>query len=179
MLKNIIKVAAISALGLLSVSAQAGIFSLAVSAWDHPECSEASADLAAAKALIGEAHALTDNNIVLGEGEPLDRLRARVKLAQAKRALRAAAYDLLDCGLLNLDVDVVSADFSIVDPFLVELDLDVDFNSALTQEALIRISRKLITFSQIQLSGIQDEDALNAMEATEVVIQKTIDSLQP
>ncbi|MBV1871240.1 MAG: hypothetical protein KUG83_01710, partial [Gammaproteobacteria bacterium] len=86
---------------------------------------------------------------------------------------------LLDCGLLNLDVDVVSADFSIVDPFLVELDLDVDFNSALTQEALIRISRKLITFSQIQLSGIQDEDALNAMEATEVVIQKTIDSLQP
>ena len=177
MLKNITRAAAVAVLGLFSLTAQAGIFSLAIGAWDNPECSEAAADLTAAKVLLAEAHTLTDNTLWLGEGEVGDRLRARVKIAQSQRQLRAAAYDLLDCGLLNVDVEIVTAEFNLINPLLVELDLDVNVDGAIALEVLIKIARESSRLAQVELSGLNDEDALNNIELTDKIIDIIISKL--
>jgi len=177
MLKNITRVAAVAVLGLFSLTAQAGIFSIAIGAWDSQNCSEAAADLTAAKALLADAHALTDNTLWLGEGAVADRLKARVKIAQSQRQLRAAAYDLLDCGLLNIEVDVLAADLNLIDPLLVELDFDVSVDGAITQEILIRIARESSRLAQVELYGLNDEDALNNIELTDKIIDIIISEL--
>ncbi len=177
MLNNITRAAAVAVLGLFSLTAQAGIFSVAVGAWDSPDCSEAATDLTAAKALLAEAHTLTDNTPWLGEGAVGDRLRARVKIAQSQRQLRAAAYDLLDCGLLNVDVDVLAAEFNLINPLLIELDLDVNVDGAIALEVLIQIARKSSRLAQVELYGPNDEDALNNIELTDKIIDIIISKL--
>ena len=177
MLKNITRAAAVAVLGLVSLTAQAGIFSIAVGAWDSPDCSEAATDLTAAKALLAEAHTLTDNTLWLGEGAIGDRLRARVKIAQSQRQLRAAAYDLLDCGLLNVDVDVTEAELNLINPLLVKLDLDVNVDSTIPHQILISIARESSRYAQVDLYGLNDEDALNNIELTDKIIDIIISKL--
>ena len=177
MIKNMIRAAAVAALGFFSLTAQAGIFSIAINSWDSPDCSEAAADLTAAKALLADAHALTDNTLWLGEGQVLDRLRARVKIAQSQRQLRAAAYDLLDCGLLNIDVDLLSAEFNLINPLLIELDIDVNVDGSLPLEVLISATRKSSRLAQIELTGANDEDALNNIELSMKIIDIMIAKL--
>ena len=181
MLNNITRAAAVAVLGLFSITAQAGIFSVAVGAWDRSDCSEAATDLTTAKALLAEAHTLTDNTLFLGEGAVGDRLRARVKIAQSQRQLRAAAYDLLDCGLLNADVDfaVLAANFNLIDPLLIELDIDFDVNvdGSLPLEVLIKLARESSRLAQVELYGLDDEDALNNIELSDKVIDVIISKL--
>jgi hypothetical protein len=177
MLKNIMRAAAVIAFGFVSLTAQAGIFSVAIGAWDRPDCSEAAADLTAAKALLADAHALTDNTLWLGEGQIGDQLKARVKIAQSQRQLRAAAYDLLDCGLLNVDVDILTAELSLINPLLLALDIDVTVDSVITHEILIKAARASSRLAQVELSGLNDEDALNNLELTDKIIDIIISKL--
>lgn len=177
MLKNIIRATAVVVLGLVSLTAQAGIFSIAIEAWDSPDCSEAAADLTAAKALLADAHTLTDNTLWLGEGHIDDRLRARVKTAQSQRLLRAATYDLMGCGLLNVDVDILTAEFNLINPLLLELDVDVNVDGVITHEILIKIARKSSRLAQVELHGPNDEDALNNIELSKKIIDIIISKL--
>lgn len=177
MLNHLIRAAAVAVLGLASLTAQAGIYSIAIDAWDRPDCSEAAADLTVAKALLADAHTLTDNTLWLGEGQIGDRLKARVKIAQSQRLLRAAAYDLLDCGLLNVDVDILTAEFNLINPLLLELDVDVNVDGAITHEILIKIARNSSRLAQAELYGPNDEDALNNIELSKKIIDIIISKL--
>lgn len=83
----------------------------------------------------------------------------------------------MGCGLLNVDVDILTAEFNLINPLLLELDVDVNVDGVITHEILIKIARKSSHLAQVELHGPNDEDALNNIELSKKIIDIIISKL--
>lgn len=121
-----------------------------------PKCNQASGEINAAIIHLDNAYHLIE------EVNLQARYQARMQLRHAIVDITGARVGLADCGILPVSLELADFDFSLVDPFQLLIDLEIEVgDSNVTNEVVLKAARQLTKYALAETRGVDDGDALN------------------
>jgi len=142
--------------GIIGFALAIGVSGFANAGISIPDCGDANGEINGAIVHLDTGHDYIEK---LGLH---NRFKGRKELRKAVVDITGARVALADCGILPVGLDLADFDFSVIDPFQLLVDLEIDLDGGnITNMHVLRAARILAEHAILESYGADDGDALN------------------